>query len=332
MTSTNTCESLAASAPLASSDSRPLRLLVIHNPAAGWRCGRRLAAVLDALRRRGCAITVRETTRRGDAEAFAGAARLDDYDRIVIAGGDGTINEAINGLGDRRLPVAIVPMGTANVLAAEIGLGLRPSAIAAAIADGPASRVAVGRIRGPGRTLRRFSMMAGIGFDAHVVARVNVVLKRLTGKFAYVTASLAQLIDHRGLLYDVTVDGRRYRAASVIVAKGHFYGGRFVVAPAARLHERYLHVCLFAHPGRLNAVRYTLALLIGQHHRLPDVTLLRARRIEVHGPVGEPVQVDGDLDGTLPITIDIDDDALHLAAPAAAPAPRRRLTPVAGPA
>src|SRR5258708_34736514 len=109
MTSTNTCESLAASAPLASSDSRPLRLLVIHNPAAGWRCGRRLAAVLDALRRRGCAITGRETTRRGDAEAFAGAARLDDYDRIAIACGDGTINHGITGLGARPLPVAVRP-------------------------------------------------------------------------------------------------------------------------------------------------------------------------------------------------------------------------------
>jgi diacylglycerol kinase (ATP) len=327
MTSVNTCESLPP--PDSAPDLRPLRLLVIHNPTAGWRRRRRLAAVLDALRGRGCDITLRETTCRGDAEAFANAARFGDYDRLVVAGGDGTINEAINGLSDRRLPVAIVPMGTANVLAAEIGLGLRPSAIAAAIADGPASRVAVGRISGGGRTLRRFSMMAGIGFDAHVVARVNLVLKRLTGKFAYVTASLVQLVHQRPVLYDVTVDGRRYRAASVIVAKGHFYGGRFVVAPAARLQERYLHVCLFAHAGRLNVIRYSVALLIGQHHRLSDVTLLRARRIEVHGPVGEPVQVDGDLDGVLPIVIDIDDEPLHLAAPAARPLPTRRLIPVA---
>ena len=329
MTSSNTCEVLASPVPAAGADRRP-RVLVVHNPTAGWRRRRRLAAVLDELRRRGCDVVVQETTCRGDAEAFAAAAGSDVYDRIVVAGGDGTINEAINGLSDRSLPLGVVPLGTANVLAAEIGLALRPAAIAAAIVDSPPTGVALGRIRGGGRTVRRFSMMAGIGFDAHVVARVDPALKRLTGKFAYVVASLRQLLDHRGLMYDVTVDGRPYRAASVIVAKGHFYGGRFVVAPAARLHERYLYVCLFRHAGHLDVIRYSLALLIGQLHRLSDVTLLRARQVEVSGPAGEPVQVDGDHDGVLPIAIDIDDEALQLAMPAQASARRQRLAAAPG--
>jgi len=338
MTSTNTCETLAVSAravlDLAPGAPHRPRLLVVHNPTAGWRRRRRLAAVLAELERRGCEVVLRETTCRGDAEAFAAAAGTDEFDRIVVAGGDGTINEAINGLSDRGLPLAVVPMGTANVLAAEIGLGVRPRAIAAAILDGPATRVALGRIHGSQRPVRRFSMMAGIGFDAHVVARVSPWLKRLTGKFAYVLASLAQIRDYRATMYDVTVDGRRYRAASVIIAKGHFYGGRFVVAPAARLHERYVHVCLFTRAGRLHAIRYAAALLVGQLHRLSDVTLLRARRVEVHGPAGEPVQVDGDHDGVLPVAIDIDDEALQLVVPAPAPARRRGgsrgLAPAAG--
>jgi len=159
-----------------------------------------------------------------------------------------------------------------------------------------------------------------------VVARVNPLLKRLTGKLAYVLASLAQIVDYRPTIYDVIVDGRRYRAASVIIAKGHFYGGRFVVAPAARLPERYLHVCLFTRAGRWHAVRYAAALLVGQLHRLSDVTLIRARRVEVLGPAGEPVQVDGDHDGVLPIGLDIDDEALQLVVPAPAPARAHGLT------
>jgi YegS/Rv2252/BmrU family lipid kinase len=292
------------------------RLLVIHNPVAGWRRRHRLWAVIERLEHRGCLVDLRETTRRGDAEAFARVALADNYDRMVVAGGDGTINEAINGLADRRLPLAVVPLGTANVLAAEIGLGVHSYGVARAIADGPAATVALGRIRGRDGRPRRFSMMAGIGFDAHVVARVDPVLKRWTGKFAYVVASLLQLREHRDRLYDVRVDGRRYRAASVIVAKGHFYGGKFVVAPAARLHEPYLHVCLFGRTGRWAVIRYALALFAGQLHRLPDITLIRALRVEIDGPAGEPVQVDGDLDGELPVTIDIDDHILRLAVPA----------------
>jgi diacylglycerol kinase (ATP) len=343
MTSPNTCDATntcdvadedfgRAPARRLAAAARPagaLRLLVIHNPTAGWRRRRRLRAVLEALADHGCAVTLRETTCRGDAETFARAARAEDYDRVVVAGGDGTINEAINGLLDRRLPVAVVPMGTANVLAAEMGLRARPRDIAAAIVDGMASRVVLGRLRGPDRKVRRFSMMAGIGFDAHVVARVNVVLKRWTGKFAYVAASLAQLVEDPGRVYDVVVDGRRYRAASAIVAKGHFYGGRFVVAPAARLDQPDLHVCLFRNAGRLHVVRYALALMTGQLHRLSDVTLLRARRVEIAGPAGEPVQVDGDLDGQLPVVIDLDDEALQLAMPAVVESPGRRLAVVA---
>src|ERR1700748_1084353 len=133
MTSTNTYEkpNVAESGAL-----RRKRLLLIHNPTAGWRRRHRLQAVLDALDRDGCTVTLKETTCRGDAEAFARAARAEDYDRVVVAGGDGTMNEAINGLADRRLPLAIVPMGTANVLAAEIGLGLSPAAIARTIVQG----------------------------------------------------------------------------------------------------------------------------------------------------------------------------------------------------
>ena len=294
---------------------RGQRLLVIHNPVAGWRRRRRLQAVLDQLVRRGCIVAVRETTRRGDAEALARTARAEDYDRIVVAGGDGTINEAINGLADRRLPLAVVPLGTANVLAAEIGLGVAASNVARAIAEGSAAAVALGRISSRDGQVRRFSMMAGVGFDAHVVARVDPVLKRWTGKFAYVLASLRQIVAYRDRIYDVTVDGRRTRAASVIVAKGHFYGGRFVVAPDARLDEPCVHVCLFGRSGRWHAIRYAAALLFGRLHRLPDVTLVRALKVEVAGPAGEPVQVDGDLDGQLPVVIDIDDRALRLAMP-----------------
>lgn len=291
-----------------------VRLLIIYNPTAGQRRRRRFEAVMSALAARGADVTLRPTARRGDAEAFAREVPGSGFDRVVVAGGDGTINEAINGLAGGSTPLAIVPLGTANVLASEIGLDGRPAVIAEAILGGTPRPIALGRIV-TASGARRFAMMAGIGFDAQVVAQVNPALKRLTGKFAYVAASLRELLRGPGLLFRVEVDGRVYQAASAIVAKGHFYGGRFIACPDARLEEPALHVCLFAQTGRLHILRYAMALALGRLPRLSDVTVVRGQRIAIDGPPGEPVQADGDSDGRLPAVIEVEARALTLVYP-----------------
>ncbi len=108
------------------------RVLIVHNPTAGGSRAR-AGAIIVRLRRLGCHLEVRSTARRGDAEAFARAAAGQGFDRVVAAGGDGTINEAIQGLAGTGLPLALLPLGTANVLAAEIGLGSEPAALAETI-------------------------------------------------------------------------------------------------------------------------------------------------------------------------------------------------------
>jgi diacylglycerol kinase (ATP) len=287
-------------------DTAP-RILVIYNPTAGGRRRRFLDAVLDQLARCGAQVSLRATTRRGDAERLASEASIEEFDRLVIAGGDGTINEAINGLVDTRLPVAIIPLGTANVLAAELALPADAIRLAQAISRGDPREVVIGRVNG-----RAFTMMAGIGFDAHVVANVSLSLKRLTGKLAYVIETLVQLLRYRPAYYEVEVDGTRHRAASAIIAKGHFYGGRFVCAPDARLDAPELHACLFANAGRWHVVRYAVALLLGRLHRLHDVLILPARCVEIAGPAGEPVQGDGDTLAHLPARIEVASGTLRL--------------------
>jgi diacylglycerol kinase (ATP) len=283
--------------------------MVIYNPTAGRRRRRKLDAVVDALTRRGIEVTLRATTCRGDAERLAAEVSSADFDRLVVAGGDGTINEAINGLRDRSLPVALVPLGTANVLAAELDLPSGATALAEAIADGRPRQVAIGRVNG-----RAFTMMAGVGFDAYVVSHVSPSLKRAVGKLAYVIETLAQLLRYRPLMYEVVVDGTPHRAASVIVANGRFYGGRFVCAPEARLDSAEFQACLFGRAGRWHVIRYALALLVGRLHRLADITIVPARRIEIAGPAGDPVQGDGDTLAALPARIEIAPDTLRLVA------------------
>jgi YegS/Rv2252/BmrU family lipid kinase len=287
------------------------RVHLIYNPTAGWRRYKRLASVVAALQRRGVVVTQQATTRRGDAESFARDAAGRGFDRLVVAGGDGTISEAVNGLSDPHLPLAIVPLGTANILAAEIGLVAHTEMVAATIADGRASPACAGMVNG-----RRFVMVAGIGFDAHTVARVMPRLKRWTGKFAYVVAGMSEFVRYRPTLYDVTIDGQSYRAAAVILANGHFYAGRFVFAPQADLSSPWLDVCLLARPGRWNLLRYAVAMIFGRLDRLPDVKVVPGRQIAVDGPPGDPIQADGDIVTQLPARISVIPDALMLVRPA----------------
>jgi len=292
-------------------------ILILFNPVAGGRRGRRLRAVLDLLQKCDARVELRTTGAPGDARRFAGEAD-DDVDTIVAAGGDGTINEVVNGMAARGTggpDLALLPLGTANVLAAEIGFrDLSARRIAGAIAEGAPRDLYLGRADG-----RYFALMCGVGFDAHVVARVSPHLKRRLGKLAYVLASLVELWRYRPRRYAVTLDGRRHDAASAIVANAHFYGGRYVVAPHARIDDPRLQVCLFHRAGRRHVLRYGWGLISGRLHRFADVSILPAHRIEIAtvapAPVPEPVQGDGDIIAALPVAITAGAKHLRLKGP-----------------
>jgi YegS/Rv2252/BmrU family lipid kinase len=281
--------------------------LIVVNPTAGGIRSRRFAATLEALRDAGCELTLIETHARGDAERLARLATPARHDAVVIAGGDGTINEAINGIGE--LPLAVIPLGTANVLAAELGLPFSPPALARVIARAPPRSVHLGEANG-----RRFALMVGAGFDARVVEGVDLQVKRNVGKLAYWLSAAEQIALYRPLHYAVEIDGVMHRAASVIVAKGHYYGGRYVVAPEARLADPLLHVCLFERAGRGSVLRYGTALVAGRLARLPDVRVIAATAVRVTGPVGEAIHGDGDLLGALPASIGVSPRPLRVIA------------------
>jgi YegS/Rv2252/BmrU family lipid kinase len=309
---------MTLAAPLeARSAARRGLALVIFNPTAGRRRRRCLETALAALERRGWDCELVETRAPGDAEALTRAAlREGRAGAVLIAGGDGTINEAVNGAlaaGAEPLaappPLGIIPLGTANVLAAELGMEGIPDAVAAI---GAASTRAIWPGLADGRA---FAMMAGAGFDAHVVAGVNPRWKRKLGKLAYVAEMLRQALRFRFPLYRVRVDGVWHEAGSVVVAKGHYYGGRFVLAPEARLDRPEFQVCLFMKRGRLALVLYALALPLGLLPRLKSVKLLPAREVVIEGPAGDPVQGDGDVIARLPVTITVAPHALPLVAP-----------------
>jgi YegS/Rv2252/BmrU family lipid kinase len=291
------------------------RLLVIYNPTAGaGQLGRRkrarLEAYLDLLEDSGCAVEFRPTTRRGDAEAFAAEGVSEKYDAVVAAGGDGTIGEVANGLPLQSAPLGIFPLGTANVLAMEIGLPLDPPAVMQTVLHGPEANIWPGYVNE-----RLFTIMAGVGFDAHVVADLPPQLKRWLGKGAYVIESLRQLAAYRVPRYRVSIDGADHDCASAVIAKGHFYGGKFICAPHARLDDPAFEICLFKKGGRIGALRATVALTLGLLQRLPEIELVRGREIMISGADGEPVQADGDIAAKLPAQVRLGARAIPLIVP-----------------
>jgi YegS/Rv2252/BmrU family lipid kinase len=268
--------------------------------------------VVAHLEEMGCGVTVHQTTCCGDAQAVASLSTRTEYDRIVVAGGDGTVNEVINGLASDSPPVALIPMGTANVLAAEIGLGLEAAEIARTIVLGDPRPISLGDVNG-----RKFVLMTGVGFDAFVVASVSAPLKRIVGKGAYVLASLSQFLRGRLPRFEAHIDGVRYEAASIVIANARFYGGRFVCAPEARIDSPVLHVCLFERAGRFYVAVYALALLLGVLHRMPGYRILPAKHIEIRQPDGAAIQSDGDFIAVTPAQVTVMPRAAWLVFPPA---------------
>src|SRR5260370_1189118 len=167
-------------------EGRARRLLVIYNPTAGSRARRRLAGWLACLDRQGAAVTLRETTGPRHAQELARAADPPAAAAVIVGGGDGTITEGVKGLTGSPWRLGILPLGTANVLAGEIGLPRRAAALARILAFAPARPVWPGEAMADGASVgRRFLVMAGVGFGARVGEGPHLPLERRRGQLAY---------------------------------------------------------------------------------------------------------------------------------------------------
>ena len=303
--------------------TQPKAILLIRNPIAGRRRRGLVDAVVRQVQTQGWTVDLVDTEAVGDARRLAETCDAARYAVIAVAGGDGTINEVVNGLAHRAVApaLAIVPLGTANVLAHELGLSFKAAAIARTMVAGRALLVRPGEACNGGAP-RCFSLMAGAGFDAKVVAGVSAPLKRRFGRGAYVWRSMIETRRYRPVRYGVEIDGRHYEAASVIVTRSRHYAGPYVVAPDAALGKPLLHVCLFERWGRSQTLRFGFALLTGRLPRAGGYRVIAGREVKVSvlsdagEPGTQPVQIDGDDALTLPISINVASGAVRLLQPA----------------
>ena len=289
-------------------------MLIIANPIAGRRRPHLLWRVVDVLVQNGVRVEVAQTKRAGDATAWARAAALSGTRVVVAAGGDGTIAEVANGIAGSGAKLGIIPQGTANVFAHEVGLPATAHELAAALAFGRGRHVWPGHFVNGVRS-GLFMQMLGVGFDAHVVHRLSPRLKRFTGRWAYVGQTMRELSRYRYRPIPLSLDGQQTEAASVVITKGRFYGGQFLLAPAADPSEPGFSVVLFDHGGPAAALVYGAALPLNRLPRSRGIRIVRAERIEFPEGTTVPAQTDGDAAGCAPYLITDSPSQIELVLP-----------------
>lgn len=292
-----------------------MNLLLINNPTAGGEGAMRLRRLLAILSGMGAHVTRIATEEAGHAERIGFEHDFKGIDRIVVAGGDGTLNEVVNGL-QRRTdgitppPIAFAPFGTANVLAHELALDRSVEGIARRVMQGTPFEVTPGICNG-----RRFVLMVSAGIDSIAVDGVDPKIKAQTGPLAYVWSGLKALGQFNKLQVRVTVDGGEpVDGVTAVVTRGHKYGGFFVTAPDARLEDDALHAVIFRSGSFPALLGYAWGMTTARLDRHPDITVLTGREVLVETPDGKPmpVQSDGDITTTTPISLTLDDRPIRL--------------------
>jgi diacylglycerol kinase (ATP) len=285
--------------------------------------GRIVQQAVQALEQQGIRVRAIATTAPGTASKIAQEAVLTDPDLILVAGGDGTINEVANGMVFSDVPLGILPAGTANVLATELGIGTKAAAAARNIHEWVPERISIGQVH-TNLGSRYFLMMAGVGLDAHIVYELNPRMKASLGKVAYWLGGFAR-VGQPVAQFEATLNGRTHRAGFVLASRVKNYGGDLTIARNASLMEHDFEVVVFQGRNAFRYLTYFLGVLTGTLPNFSGISIERARRFEVQGPDDQRVyvQVDGEFAGRLPARVEIVESALTLLMPADA---RERLT------
>jgi diacylglycerol kinase (ATP) len=289
---------------------------VIYNPAAGPKAVRKIDRVREYLARTGMPFEVCRTRYPGEAVHLAREAACEGMDAVVAVGGDGTISEAAGGLVGSRTRLAVVPHGTGNVLAKEVGLPESVEGCIGLLREGKTIEVPLA-LAGT----RHFLLLASAGFDAEVIERMNTRQKGYLGTGAYYLAGIRHLLRSHPTLWLEFPGKERIEAQAVILCRGRRYGGGVVMAPGGNLAGNSLHVVALLRPGRWAILRFALRALRGKIGASPDVLHRETDTVLIRSRIPSAVQVDGDYLAPLPVRFAMTQETVRLVVPQDYPAP-----------
>lgn len=295
-------------------------MFVLFNPVAGRARG---YSVCD-LARLFPNATVVETRMAGDAERLARQAASTGHDCIVAVGGDGTISEVASGLVGSRAELGVLPLGTANLFARELGIPLDIAEAARLVNEGFSVPVYPGLYSAADVPERIFVQTLGIGFDGSVVRRLNKDAKKIIGRFAYVLAAIQCLLSHRDRKFSVRIDeGPDEIVSGLLVMNGRFYAGPFTISENATPKASGFIVALQREGSRSALLKSAFYLATNRFSSLSFIEMRSANRVSVRGT--SDVQIDGDLAQPPPAEIRAAGSCIHVRVPrsTAAKAPER---------
>ncbi|MFO7743509.1 MAG: diacylglycerol kinase family lipid kinase [Anaerolineae bacterium] len=303
-----------------------MEAVLIYNPTAGPRHVRgELERLRPFFRRRGWSVELRVTKGPGDATRMAREAAMSGQDAVIVAGGDGTVNEVVNGLVGTGTAMGVLPVGTGNLWAKELRVPtyalanpMRLREAAAGLVGGTVRAIDVGRV---GK--RNFLCWASAGLDAKVTDEMEPrerSTKRL-GALPYVVAAVLVARDFKGVEAEVVLDGEVVSGRILLVVANNIqrYGGLLEVAPQARLDDGLLDIFVFKGLGMKYVVRHLVRVLSRRVLDDPEIVHRQGRRIEVRTEEPVSVQADGDPVGSTPVGMEVVPGALRIIAPPTMP-------------
>ena len=291
-----------------------MRTCVIFNPTARGEKAKRFRHHLDAI---STESTLKRTTTAGGARRLASQAVEEGFETIVAAGGDGTVNEVLNGIGDvpeglERARLGVLPLGTVNVFARELSLPIQFEPAWQVIRNGHEARIDLPRVQAGGEPKPRyFAQLAGAGLDARAIELVKWQVKKLIGPLAYVLAGLNAVLRAASPI-TATGGGNTLTGELVLIGNGRFYGGSFNLFPQANLRDGLLDVCVIPRANWLTLARCGPGLLLWKGLPASVTKLFRTPSLTLTSPSAVPVQIDGELVGHLPATFSIEPSRLRV--------------------
>jgi diacylglycerol kinase (ATP) len=305
--------------------------ILIYNPTSGRRRGRRFEEIEKAvgiLRDAGITVEIAATTAPNMARSLAQLAVAQRRDLVIACGGDGTVNEVVNGLAGSQIPMALLPAGTANILAKELGVPWDIPHAARLIPGGVVRRIALGiasppEVNGHGRDPselvgRYFLCVGGAGPDGAIVNGVDEIFKKNAGILAYWAEGVRQLFRYDFPLMRVRSGDKERRATIVVIGRTAHYGGPFKITTGASLFEDSFEMLTNAATSRFQYLRCLPALWMGKLRSVKGIDAWKQTEV-VCEPADERMvyaQVDGEPIGALPLAFRIVPDALSIVVPA----------------
>jgi diacylglycerol kinase (ATP) len=282
--------------------------VVILNPAAGPEQAKRWQERVESIIH-GCPIRV--TSHSGEAEVLARRAVEEGFARIVAAGGDGTVNQVANGLAGSSAALGLLPLGTVNVFAMELGLPLHNLELCWDIIEGANMRL----FDLPSANGKYFVQLAGVGLDAQVVKETSLAFKRSFGPLSYLI-SAAQIAARQPPKLLIESENASVNEGSfVLVGNGRLYGGPFPFFKHAVIDDGLFDVVVFKRLGYLEIIKYLQDVVFSSDIHVPEIEYFQTRRLRITSEQDVPMELDGELAGNCPVEFRIDERALRVLAP-----------------